>query len=107
MKEQSKRFVVKYEDIEIGWENGSYFCDRPDVLKWIREKCEAVSRIGQGVELDGSVVCSCFGRSPEFAYITAFAALHTFFGGRIELVEGHRPTWEKNLGWKPGGKVIT
>ena len=107
MKKTYDKFVVKYEDIEIGWENGSYFCDRPDVLKWIRERCEAVSRTGQGVELDGSVVCSCYGRSPEFAYITAFAALQSFFGGRIELMEGRRPTWEEDLGWKRSEHAIT
>ena len=87
MKDQ--KFIVKYENIEIGWENGSFFCAHPDVLKWIREKCEAVSRTGQGVELDGSNVLSCWGRSPELSYITAFAALQTFLGGRIEMVEGH------------------
>ena len=105
MKDQ--KFIVKYEDIEIGWENGSYFCDHPDVLQWIREKCEAVSRTGQGVELDGSNVSSCLGRSPELGYITAFAALQTFFGGRIEMVEGHRPTWEEDFGWTRSEHAIT
>lgn len=107
MKQKNERFVVKHEGIEIGWENGSYFCDQPDVLERIRERCEAVSKTGQGVELDGSSVCSCYGRSPELAYITAFAALQTFFGGWIEMVEGHRPTWEEDLGWTPSENAIT
>ena len=101
------KFIVRAGGNIISWENGKYDCDNKDLLQWLRDQCERISKMGVGVMLDGSLVAGCNGWSPELSYIAAFAAIQTLFGGRVEMIEGHRPTWEEDLDWKPQEGCVT
>ena len=105
------KFVVRVKTnsgaFDVSWKDKKFSSSNEELLDWIRRQCDDISRTGQGVELDGSCVAGCYGWSPELSYIPAFAALQTIFGGHIEMIEGHRPTWEEDLGWKQIEGVIT
>lgn len=105
------KFVARVKtnqgSFDVSWEDKKFSCENAELLDWIREQCDIISKTGQGVDLDGSCVAGCYGWSPELSYIPAFAALQTLFGGRVEMIEGHRPTWEEDLGWEPVDGAVT
>lgn len=98
-------FKVEVSGEVIEWRDGKFKCENQQVLGWIQDCISLMRKFYDPLLLDGSVLTSCVGCSPEENWITAFAFLQTYFGN-LKFLEGERPTWEK-LGWKQEEGVIT